>query len=254
MKVINSIVSTLAATAALSSTALAFSPAGSPNNSVRLTSQLEAEAQTRGDFLSTAAAAVVTGAAVIASPIQPAQARGRATLEAAYDRYCPRIIDGGKFYKSNLYGAISKSDWKTIATATTEPPKKSKEDRLLADGGTAKRAALAGGFSDARVLSAMDLYAANFSDNSISPKTKAMQAEVAKLREVVQGLNKAARAASGEEKSSGGMFGMGGKAPGKGELGKQVQELYLKGGNAYNQYIFLSNEGLPVQMTKLPFL
>jgi hypothetical protein len=119
MKVINSIVSTLAATAALSSTALAFSPAGSPNNSVRLTSQLEAEAQTRGDFLSTAAAAVVTGAAVIASPIQPAQARGRATLEAAYDRYCPRIIDGGKFYKSNLYGAISKSDWKTIATATT---------------------------------------------------------------------------------------------------------------------------------------
>lgn len=100
----------------------------------------------------------------------------------------------------------------------------------------------------------MDLYAANFSDNSISPKTKAMQAEVAKLREVVQGLNKAARVASGEEKPSGGMFGMGGKAPGKGELGKQVQELYLKGGNAYNQYIFLSNEGLPVQMTKLPFL
>lgn len=200
------------------------------------------------------AAALVTGAAVVADPIQPAYARGRATLEAAYDRYTPRIIDGGKFYKSDLYGAVAKGNWKALEAATAEPPKKSKEDRSLPDGGIAKRAAMAGGFSDARVLSAMDLFAATFSESSISPKTKAMQAEVAKLRETVQGLNKVARVASGEEKSSGGLFGMGGKTPSKGELGKQVQELYLQGGNAYNQYVFLANDGLPVQLNKLPFL
>ena len=238
----------------------ASSPASAFCSSRRLancglsTSQLngEAGAQTRGDFISTAAVAV-TSAAII-NPLQPAYARGRATLEAAYDRYSPRIVDGGKFYKGQLFGAISKGDWKFIASATAEPPKKSKEDRALPDGGTAKRAALAGSFSDSRVLAAMDLFAATFSESSISPKTKAMKEEVEKLREVVLGLNKAARIALGEEKSGGGLFGIGGKAPSQGELTKEVKELYLKGGNAFNQYIFIANDGLPVQLAKLPFL
>ena len=238
----------------------ASSPASAFCSSRRLancglsTSQLngEAGAQTRGDFISTAAVAVASAA--IINPLQPAYARGRATLEAAYDRYSPRIVDGGKFYKGQLFGAISKGDWKFIESATAEPPKKSKEDRALPDGGTAKRAALAGSFSDSRVLAAMDLFAATFSESSISPKTKAMKEEVEKLREVVLGLNKAARIALGEEKSGGGLFGIGGKAPSQGELTKEVKELYLKGGNAFNQYIFIANDGLPVQLAKLPFL
>ena len=100
----------------------------------------------------------------------------------------------------------------------------------------------------------MDLFASTFSESSISPKTKAMKAEVEKLREVVQALNKAARVAAGEEKAGGGLFGMGGKAPSQGELAKEVKDLYVQGGNAYNQYVFLANEGLPVQLAKLPFL
>jgi len=106
--------------------------------------------------------------------------------------------------------------------------------RALADGGVAARAAQAGDFSDAKVLTAMDLLASQFSDNSISPKTKAMRAEVETLREVVQGLNKAARLGSGEDQAKSGLFG-GSKGPSQQELKKQVQELYLKGGNAYNQ-------------------
>jgi len=125
--------------------------------------------------------------------------------------------------------------------------------RALADGGVAARAAQAGGFSDAKVLTAMDLLASQFSDNSISPKTKAMRAEVETLREVVQGLNKAARLGSGEDQAKSGLFG-GSKGPSSSELKKQVQELYLKGGNAYNQYIYTCNDGLPIQLNKLPFL
>jgi len=56
-----------------------------------------------------------------------------------------RIIDGGKYYKGQLYAAVSKGDWDAIKSMTQEPPKKTKEDRALADGGVAKRAALAGG-------------------------------------------------------------------------------------------------------------
>ena len=230
---------TIIATAFLASSALSFQP--SPQSSIK-----------RNDFLTTATTSILTTSLILTTPISPASARGRASLEYAYDRYVPRINDGGKFYKSTLYGAISKGDWKSIATATAEPPKKSKEDRTLQDGGVAKRAALAGGFSNSRVLTAMDLFAATFSDSSISAKTKAMQAEVGTLREVVNGISKAARIATGEEKS-GGLFGMG-KGPSQSELLKQVQELYLKGGNAYNQYVYLANDGLPVQLEKLPFL
>lgn len=209
----------------------------------------------RNDFLAnTSAAATLTTSFILTTPTSPATARGRASLENAYDRYVPRINEGGKFYKSQLYPVLSKGDWKALSAATQEPRKKSKEDRTLQDGGIAKRAAQAGGFSDSRVLSAMDLFAATFSDSSISPKTKAMQVEVVKLREVVAGISKAAKIASGEEKSGGGLFGIGGKAPSQQELLKQCQELYLKGGNAYNQYVFLANDGLPVQLDKLPFL
>lgn len=207
----------------------------------------------RHDFLATVATGALTTSLVLTTT-SPAQARGRASLEYAYDKYVPRINEGGKFYKTQLYGAISKGDWKAIEAATAEPPKKSKEDRSLQDGGIAKRAAQAGGFSDSRVLTAMDLFAATFSDSSISPKTKAMQAEVITLREVVSGISKAARVATGEEKSGGGLFGIGGKAPSNSELLKQVQELYLKGGNAYNQYVYAANDGLPVQLEKLSFL
>eukprot|EP00804_Cyclotella_cryptica_P031295 CCRYP_011101-RA/>CCRYP_011101-RA protein AED:0.04 eAED:0.04 QI:0/-1/0/1/-1/1/1/0/237 len=207
----------------------------------------------RDDFL-TAATATLATSLILATHTQPASARGRATLDYAYERYVPRIAEGGKFYKSQLYASIAKSDWKSLESATAEPPKKSKEDRKLQDGGTAKRAALAGGFSDSRVLVAMDLFAATFSDSSITPKTKAMKAEVEKLREVVAEMNKAARIALGEEKSGGGLFGIGGKALSQSELAKQVQELYLKGGNAFNQYVYLANDGLPVQLEKLSFL
>lgn len=124
----------------------------------------------------------------------------------------------------------------------------------MEDGGAAKRAAQAGGFSDSRVLVAMDLFAATFSESSISAKTKAMKAEVETLREVVEGMSKAARLATGEEKGGGGLFGIGGKAPSQAELVKEVKSLYMKGGTAYNQYAALANEGLPVQLAKIPFL
>ena len=206
---------------------------------------------TRKDFITTSASTIV-GSILVSS--QPAYARGRATLEQSYDRYVPRILDGGKFYKTELYGAVAKGDWKGILAATAEPPKKSKEDRTLQDGGVAKRAAQAGGFSNARVLAAMDLYAGTFSDSSITQKTKSMKAEVENLRQVVDGMNKAAKIALGEESAGGGLFGIGGKKPSTSELAKEVQALYVKGGNAYNAYIFAANEGLPVQLNKLPYL
>jgi hypothetical protein len=33
-----------------------------------------------------------------------------------------------------------------------------------------------------------------------------------------------------------------------------VREFYVKGGNAWNQYVFLANDDLPVQLKRLPYL
>jgi len=196
----------------------------------------------------------VTGGIVgtIVGQIKPAHSRGRATLEQSYDRYSPRILAGVKFYSKDLKKAISKSDWASIKAATQEPPKKTKADRSKIDGGVSERAAQAGGFSDARVLTALELWAASFSESSISTKTKQMKAQVDVLREVVNGMTSLAKIALGEEK--GGAFGFGKKAKSNTELAAEVRDLYVKGGNAWNQYVFLSNEGLPVQLQKLPYL
>jgi len=207
--------------------------------------------ESRADFLSKAA--LTTVFSVLAS-VQPVGARGRATLEASYERYIPRISAGGTFFATDLRKAIEKNDWNSIKLATQEPPKKSKSDRSKLDGGTAERAAQAGGFSDARVLAAADLFAASFSDNSISAKTKKMTEQVAILRSVVQDMNLAARQGLGEDTSSGGFFGIADKKLSQAELAKRVRELYVEGGTAWNQYTFAANDELPLSLPKLAYL
>ena len=196
---------------------------------------------------------VIAGAAFLPAMPMPAEARGRATLEQTYDRYTPRIITGGRFYGSDLRKLVEKNDWEGLYRATSDPPAKTKADRSKPDGGVADRAAQAGGFSDSRVLVAADLLAAAFSDSSITAKTKKMQDEVAIMRETVQGINAAAREALGKDGASGGLFGFGPKKS-QTELSKTARDLYLKGGGAYNNYIFLVNAELPLSLAKLPYL
>lgn len=208
----------------------------------------------RQEFM-TAATSIAMGVSMgVSVGIEPAYARGRATLEQAIDRYYPRLETGGLFYSNDLKKAIEKNDWAAIKAATAEPPKRTKEDKSKLDGGVSERAAQAGGFSQSRVVAAADLWAASFSDNSISPKTKKMKEQTAILAEVSDGMSTAAKIALGEEKPSGGFLGFGAKAPSQAELAKEVRELYIKGGNAWNQYIFLANDDLPVQLKRLPYL
>jgi len=194
----------------------------------------------------------VTGVTV-ALQTEAADARGRATLDYSYERYVPRILDGGNFFKKDLSSMIGKSDWGGIKSSLAGPPKKTKNDRSKTDGGIAERVAQTGKFSDARVLVACDLFASAFSDNSISQKTKNMQKEVKELRQVVIEMDLVARQALGEE-TSGGFFGIGAKKSSKEELSKRMKQLYLQGGQAWNRYIFAANDGLPVQLKKLPYL
>ena len=146
MKAVSSIIGAFAVLS--TSPAVAFAPSCPSSKSLSQLSAEHTEQTTRGDFLSTSAIAAIT--TVLVNPIQPAYARGRATLEPAYEKYTPRIIAGGKFYSTKLYAAVSKNDFVSIKQMTAEPPKKTKADRVLADGGISERAAKAGGFSDSR--------------------------------------------------------------------------------------------------------
>ena len=181
------------------------------------TSQGETE-QSREAFLKSSSLLIGAGAFSLLADPSPSFARGRATLDLAYDRYTPRILAGGEFYGNGLRKLVEKGDWAGIKSALAEPPKKSKQDKTKIDGGVADRAALAGQFSDARVVVACELFAAAFSDNSVSPKTKKMKAQVAVLRETVEEMTLTAQQGLGEV-GGGGYFGIGGKKPSQGELG-----------------------------------
>mmetsp|Transcript_36543 Transcript_36543/g.40802 ORF Transcript_36543/g.40802 Transcript_36543/m.40802 type:complete len:276 (+) Transcript_36543:78-905(+) len=215
------------------------------------------QSATRAGFLKTSSLMVsvaVVSLSVLLVPSDPAFARGRATLEQAYERYSKRILDGGSFYKKDLKTLIAKDDWSGIKNAIVEPPQKTREDRVKIDGGIAERAAMAGQFSDSRVLVALDLLAAQFSDNSVSSKTKAMKKEVEQLRSVVNEMGSISRQALGEESSGGGFLGIGKKQTNKSVLSKRTKELYTIGGNSWNKYVNLANEGLPTSLPKLPYL
>jgi hypothetical protein len=222
-----------------------------PLNIVASHQNVKINEETRAHFVSKVTLATLLSTL---ATVQPAAARGRATLEGSYERYSPRIIAGGKFFATDLRRAIEKNDWASIKLATDEPPPKQKSDRAKVDGGTSERAAQAGGFSDARVLVAADLFAAAFSDNSISAKTKKMKDQVAVLRSVVSDMNQAAREGLGEEVSGGGLFGLGAKKTSQAELAKRVRELYGQGGTAWNKYIFEANDELPLSLPKFAFL
>jgi hypothetical protein len=69
-------------------------------------------------------AGVAATTAALMCEEEPAQARGRATLEFAYDKYTPRILAGGNFYKAQLKSMIAGNDFAGIKLALAEPPNK----------------------------------------------------------------------------------------------------------------------------------
>lgn len=214
----------------------------------------ELKGATRADFLRTSASIVSAATSLSLMPVEPVFARGRATLEQAYDRYSERIISGGEFYKNQMKTMVAKEDWAGIKAALQEPPKKTKADNAKIDGGIQERAAQAGQFSDARVLTALDLLAAQFSDNSISAKTKTMKKDVEEIRGVITEMSSICRQALGEESAKGGLFGVGKKQSSKKELSNRMKELYIIGGTAWNRYAFEANAGIPKTVKQLPFL
>jgi molybdenum-dependent DNA-binding transcriptional regulator ModE len=202
----------------------------------------------------------VTSATIVSSlvitttgPSDVAHARGRATLEVSYRKFTPRIIAGGEFYSKDMKQYVASANFEAIQNALREPPSRVKDDLRKVDSGVAERARLAGQFSDARVLTAADLFASAFSESSISSKTKKMQASVAKLRSVVEEMETICKQALGQEQS-GGLFGIGAKKVDKNELAKRLRQLYVDGGNAYNEYVLTANTDLALQFDKLPYI
>lgn len=80
-----------------------------------------------------------------------------------------------------------------------------------------------------------------------------MQEAVTKVREVVEEMQSVSRQALGEEKS-GGLFGLGAKKVDKNESAKKLRELYVKGGNSWNEYVLAANENLALQFDRFEFI
>lgn len=216
------------------------------------------ERSTRQEFVHDAiqvtSAAMLGGMVVLSTgPNDIASARGRATLEVAYRKFTPRIIAGAEFYQKDMKQLVATANFEGIQNALREPPTRVKDDLRKPDSGVAERARQAGEFSNSRVLAAADLYASAFSESSISLKTKKMQTAVSKLRNVVEEMESVCKQALGQEQS-GGLFGIGAKKVDKNELSKRLRQLYVDGGNAYNEYVLAANTDLAMQFDKLPYV
>lgn len=161
-----------------------------------------------------------------------AQARGRATQIKSWSRYGARVEGMRGWIAGSLKGMIKTADYAGIKEATE--PKKGVMNTFL---------------------TAMDLWAATYSDASISPKTNAMMADNEALRTVQKDLYALSQKALGEEvKKSGGFLGIGAKEKAKptaAELNAEYVALFEKAKAAYNDYCELNNVGRPFEIDEL---
>ena len=81
-----------------------------------------------------------------------------------------------------------------------------------------------------------------------------MKEAVEKVRVVVQDMQLTAKKALGEETGGGGFFGFGAKKPSEQELKQKIKQLYVAGGNAWNEYVYAANEDLALQFDRFPYV
>ena len=81
-----------------------------------------------------------------------------------------------------------------------------------------------------------------------------MRASVDKLREIVNEMQSVAKQGLGEETAGGGFFGFGAKKLSEGELKQKIRELYVAGGNAWNEYVYAANEDLALQFDRFEYV
>ena len=198
---------------------------------VSLRPQCRTSLAPRRDFLGAAAAAATT-----LLP-QAAHATGKATQKTLFLRYEKRIAGLGSYF-DELEGAISNADWAAVATAC--------------EADTSKKGKIGPVYSG---LTAMELWANTYSDRKQSVKTQRMLAEaeiVEKTREYVAGV---ACKGTGEcLKPEGGFFGLGAKPapkPSDGELKSAALGAVKQARGAFNRFVALNNEALPLDINGL---
>ena len=81
-----------------------------------------------------------------------------------------------------------------------------------------------------------------------------MKASVEKLREIVNEMQSVSKQALGEETAGGGFFGFGAKKPTEIELKQKMKELYVVGGNTWNEYVYAANDSLALQFDRFEYI
>lgn len=176
----------------------------------------------------------------VASVPATAFARGRGTQPAMMQRYSPRIIAYGTYLSSDLPKIVDAADWSKLKqSVAAEVAKKKGKIGPLYNG-----------------ESAMTLWANTYSDSVVTPKQKEMDEQVAALADVRARLETIALKGTGEGlKKSGGFFGIGAKTeppPPDAILKKEATKAIADAKSAYNAYIAINNNNVPLEINPLP--
>lgn len=179
-------------------------------------------------------------AASVASVPATAFARGRGTQPAMMQRYSPRIIAYGTYLTSDLPKIVDAADWPALKkSVAAEVAKKKGNIGPLYSG-----------------ESAMSLWANTYSETVVTPKQKDMDEQVAVLADVRARLETIALKGTGEGlKKTGGFFGIGAKTelpPAEVTLKKEANKAIADAKAAYNAYIAINNNGVPLEINPLP--
>ena len=202
----------------------------------------EPAAVERRGALAQIAGAVAAGAVAAGAAPREALARGRNTQAAMFQRYVKRIDSFADFLSNDIEKSINSADWAAVKSAAiAETEKKNGEIGPLFRG-----------------ESALGLWAATFSEQSPSEKTKQMQKRVDVLTATRTELFATASKGDGTGlKNVGGFFGIGGakeERPSDAVLKKSALASVAKAKAAFNEYVEISNAGRPLEIDPIKSL
>lgn len=167
--------------------------------------------------------------------VKPASAEFRAAQKRTYFRFTPKLVDGMKYYASDLKTAIDKEDFNVV--------KKFFEIYVVKANDLGDKT---DSYYQNHFTRPLTVLGGSFAERGVSPKQKLLAEQELVFETAMGELEGCIKDRKGE-----GFFAPDIKMPKGADRKKQAQKAYSDGKVALNEYVRIMNDGLMLELNKL---
>lgn len=174
------------------------------------------------------------------APVAAVHASARPAQKSTFFRFSPKFIEGRNYYRTELKNAIDHEDWQVVGKFFEVYV--SRYNKNFPDQVDAYDT-----YVNKQLYRPMKVIATSFSDRSVSPKETKLTEHITAFEKAMAKLEGSIKDRKGE-----GLFAGTIKAPTGKERTKQAKEAWAEGKAALDQYTATLNDGLMLELNKIP--